>query len=591
MKVRTTVWVDRRVTRSRGVLRVRSTAAFVAAVVLALGACATSASDQPKQQPSTAPVDIERSGVRVTAPVGSVPDGVEVEVVRQRIPNPLSAAGVGGVQSLSRQAARITIDGGRLQPTAPLTIAIQVPEGNASANSLPVGFVLLSEDGALDYVRGRFDPSASAVVAEISHLSWVWPVRFDAGKTVDDAMTALVEATGLETSRPDCVDKSAVVSGESFTVLQPAQAWVCLEAGSGRTLQVDIIANSPVPFKIAANPSPARSQPITDLGDQSVAGAALLRGLRLVDPSEGVIGPGINSRFVFHRPVSSSLSFRSEPGLLVVQILVATLEPVLDSKRLETLGKLECFHGLVDAAQGRRLTLSKAGEITRAFLSCAGELADLTPVGSVLLALLSSAPQAFAGSVLGVVMGFTGEASFAVAIDAQRSGSGGDIIMGPGTAGSYSIGMTGAQAEALGLVRPTEGFCGRWEDVPTSDGTRQWTDFRRDDPDVLDNVFFARSDDGTAPRVVTDRGIRVGSSLAEVEAAYGRNLPKELFYPEGDPYIGVIVFGDRGAMIFGFEVTGPSSALPHIRRSARVETMQIASGRSVEELAYFVGGC
>lgn len=512
--------------------------------------------------------------------------------MRERKLNPTGASGLDGVESLTRLAARITLDDGRLQPSAPLTIAIRVPDGSAPPDDAEVGFVLLSEDGALDYVRGQFDPNASAVVADVPHLSWLWPVKLDVGKVVDQAMTAVLEATGLQTARPDCVDKPATVSGGTYSVVQPAQAWVCLAAAGGRSLQVDVVANSPVPFKIAADPSPSRSQPITELGNQSVAGTALLRGLRLVNPSEGVIGPGIISRFVYDRGVSANLRFRSEPGLLLVQILVATLEPVLDAKKIETLGKLQCFNDLVSTAERRGLTPSTAGDITRAFLSCAGELADLTPVGSVLLALLSAVPQAFAGSVLGVVMEFTGEAKFSVAIEAERSMAGGDMIMRPGSVGSYSIGMTGAQAESLGLVTPTEGFCNRrWEDVPTPDGTRQWTEFRRDDPDTLDNVFFARSDDGTVPRVVTEGGIRIGSTLAEVEAGYGRDLPRGIFYPEGDPYAGVVVFGDSGAMIFGFDPSGPYSAPQQPRTSARVETMQVASGRSVEDLAYFVGGC
>ena len=233
-------------------------------------------------------------------------------------------------------------------------------------------------------------------------------------------MTYVLESTGIATTQPDCTGDEPTIDGNTYSVIQPAQAWVCL-ADSGTGLEVDVVANSPVPFQISSDPTPSSSTPLTDLGDESVVGAAIVRALGLAKANEGLIGPGVDTRFTYDPAGRATLNFRSSPPLLLVQILIATLQPILDAKRIETLGKAKCFHDLVKTAQRSQLNPSTAASLTGAMFSCMGEIVELTPVGAVFLALVSAAPQAFAGSIIGLIGEFTGLGKFRVQIEAAEA--------------------------------------------------------------------------------------------------------------------------------------------------------------------------
>ena len=388
--------------------------------VLLVG-CTEPASEHLDPAPSPERLHVTQSGVTVSANAGAVPPGTDVSIVRQRTPNPVERAEVPGLAALA-PAAEITLDGGNTQPQDPLTVAIAVPRDRVGGRG-PIGVILQSEGGKPEFVPGHYDKRSSKVVVEVSHLSWVWPVQLDVSKLVDEAMTFILQSTGLETERPDCADDEPTIEGNTYSVIQPAQAWLCL-AAEGSDLQVDVFANSPVPFQINSTPRPASSQPITDLGDESTVGAALVRSLGLVKTHEGLIGPGVNTRFTYDGAEATTLDFRSSPPLLLVQIVIATLQPILDAKKIETLGKAKCFHDLVETAQHSRWNASTAASLTAAVMSCAGEVVELTPVGAVILALVSAAPQLFAGSVLGVIEEFTGEGSFRAVIDQQEARAG-----------------------------------------------------------------------------------------------------------------------------------------------------------------------
>ena len=155
----------------------------VAAFSFLLSGCTETApkADAPFASAAPRSFDFADSGVHITAEPGAVPDGAEAAVSRSSTPSPLARLGVPGLRSLA-PAAEITLDGGGTQPLKPLTVAIDVSLSQLRPKS-KIGVVLRSESGDLEFIAGRYDKKASAVVVDVPHLSWVWPVQLDVGKS------------------------------------------------------------------------------------------------------------------------------------------------------------------------------------------------------------------------------------------------------------------------------------------------------------------------------------------------------------------------------------------------------------------------
>lgn len=386
--------------------------------VLAVTLTACTNAEKPDSGPTSEPSSdftFDKSGVRLSADPGVVPTDAQAEVTRERRPNPLARLDVSGLETIA-SAAEITLDDGRTRPSGKLTVAIDVPRAQLRPKRV-LGVVLQTAGDEPEFVRGRLDEQSSAIVVDVPHLSWIWPVQLDVPKMLDSAMTAVQQDSGIATAEPACTESAPTIDGYTYSVVQPAQAWVCLTA-SDTDLQVEVVPNSPVPFLVTAAPSPSSSTPLTDLGDESTGAAVIVRGLGLAESDQGMIAPGIRSRFSFDGARTTTLSFRSEPSLLLLQLLIASLQPILDTNKIETLGKAKCFHDLVQTAEDSQLSVPAAGSLTTAMFSCVGEAVDLTPAGSVVLALVSTAPQTFAGTTVGLIDEFTGQGQFDVAIEA-----------------------------------------------------------------------------------------------------------------------------------------------------------------------------
>ncbi len=94
-----------------------------------------------------------------------MPDGAEAAVSRSRTPSPLARLGVPGLSALA-PAAEISLDGGSIQPLEPLTVAIDVPRSQLRPKSV-IGVVLRSEGGEPEFIAGRYDKKASAIVVDV----------------------------------------------------------------------------------------------------------------------------------------------------------------------------------------------------------------------------------------------------------------------------------------------------------------------------------------------------------------------------------------------------------------------------------------
>ncbi|MGQ0631633.1 MAG: hypothetical protein ACT4P1_11355 [Sporichthyaceae bacterium] len=136
------------------------------------------------------------------------------------------------------------------------------------------------------------------------------------------------------------------------------------------------------------------------------------------------------------------------------------------------------------------------------------------------------------------------------------------LTLAPGVLGPLRVGMSAEQAVGTGLVGrsflPEESSCG--EIYQARDLPGVLADFRSDDPDDLDSLLIRE------PWVATDRGVRVGSSLSELRAAYGADLRTaannygEVFFVEGAA--GRLVFGADNTDVVALIQVAPVGALP-----------------------------
>ncbi len=129
-----------------------------------------------------------------------------------------------------------------------------------------------------------------------------------------------------------------------------------------------------------------------------------------------------------------------------------------------------------------------------------------------------------------------------------------DWAISPGRFGPITVGMTGKQLQKLGYAGPFKdadgSYCGiKWKSTDGFEQTGARLVFQpHSSPDVLSEISLVA--DG-ASRFRTDRGVKVGSTLAAVKAAYGSQLVRmDITYGEEYPVNAYVVFGSAGALTF-----------------------------------------
>jgi len=149
--------------------------------------------------------------------------------------------------------------------------------------------------------------------------------------------------------------------------------------------------------------------------------------------------------------------------------------------------------------------------------------------------------------------------------------------IGPGTFGPINVDMTATVAKATGLAVPQDpgAPCNvQWAAAPSVEALGVHLVFSSD---TLDAVSVGSAQVGTV------EGIHVGSTVADLDAAYGDAL-KQLRYSNAKRTLhGYVVFGPQGALLF--------ELADHTRAVETIAAVRGTSLMDVDEFGYQPQSC
>lgn len=669
----------------------------VAVISTVLVACTIDSEDAASATVGNDGATIRRGGVTVVVPAAAAPRGTRVSLG----PGDGVAEAIVDHGRVLADPVTVELDADR-QPTAPVSVSFPVNRGRLVALpgvevSATLVLALRSKDGGpVDLVPARWDESAQAVVAEVPHLSELWPIQIDAAAILDEVKSAFLQTLEIKFPKPKCVGDPAKIAGATYRVSSPDIAWICLQEQYGK-LRADISPNSGVGYRITSSPA-GEIQMSSDLNFSSALLSALL--INLHARKAGVVLPGVRSSFIFDDVQGDGrLSFRQHDMVVLLRILGAVLDTALggigDLRWVDALAKGDCLQKVVVA--GEALEAQRSAEvisgIVRGFFACADGFAKIPGPQRVVLAVFATAPGLVSTLQIELLNLITSRTEYEVGISREApdstsdggadggadSGSGqerenivsicdrsdfaedlktkrsdikvdfcrsgwavvsdptalGDTsrilrwaagrwtlvtwlpslkcqqelrdlgaperlaemtapcerkvetfrVISPGRLGSLRVGMSPETAEADGLVeRATEEVCGvLWD--PTEGVSEQGVhlEFRAGDQ-ALDSIDVWHEDGKAVPSIHTSAGIKIGTSVARIEAVYGDRAKRRTFEGEGGEYSAYVIFGDAGALMLNVGRTENGLG-------DRVVAMHAVRGTSFADLQHFVGGC
>jgi hypothetical protein len=314
---------------------------------------------------------------------------------------------------------RIELDNGAVQPTRPITVAFNldpvVVQRQLSTGREPM--VLLSQpDGVADVVPAQWNPSEQTLVAQVPHLSLVWPAFFDVGgfsKWIGDGIKRVL---GQTMPKPKCVGKTVdrATQSDYVTLVTDDVAWSCLgverHAQEGN-LRVELHPNSPYVWRVSTTPNfMARS--VTGMDESNYpAGALYTQLLNQSNDSETFLAPGMTLSLEFGQydrgPDSGSLQY--DETLYVVGLLGYAVSWALEKfspgkymEMVENLQVIECLNGLSTAPDVTR-DAGALGDTVKSVVGCVGLVG-----GETAKAIFSFIAGGLGAAVLGPMLSLVG---------------------------------------------------------------------------------------------------------------------------------------------------------------------------------------
>lgn len=391
-----------------------------AVVVLLVSLLVYHSTISPARTVGTDGLTLKVGKATIVIPADAVPEGTEVTATLAEVKAPQSVSGFEQFKVLSRPLS-IHFTGG-LQPRKPLRVSF--PVGNGQRDE---GYALLldGKGESADLVEAGYDAKTKSITGTVPHLSFIWPISVDfnaLGKTVSDVV---LQSTGIESARPDCVDKPATVNGVKYSAISPAQLWVCVK-NEGGALVVESSPNSALAFKTSSTQTVAGKKQVTGVDLATAFAVAAADRIERLNGNQAITAPGSTAKFNYSgTPPNFQLKYSQLPAMQLMSILANTIDVVakdLDGKVFERMGELKCMADIVPPGldAGKGLSAPVVAGISKAFFSCVGPvLGDLPGPQRVALTMISAVPQAFTGTFLGLLNEVTGAGRFAVDIDAE----------------------------------------------------------------------------------------------------------------------------------------------------------------------------
>jgi hypothetical protein len=194
---------------------------------------------------------LELPGVLLLVPGGAVAHQTAAHLAMDG-PDLLASLPSEAAAMLQPVGRQVTADLSGSQPSVPLALQLDVPEGVD-----PAQLVLLSRhNDRSESMTGRYDPTTRRFTAQLAHLSEFRLVRVDPAKVIEGAekvLAVLFGATGIAGTRPDCAGRTATLpDGRGVRVdgLRDAdQVWPCVTVRDDRVV-VTVHSGSAVPWRV-----------------------------------------------------------------------------------------------------------------------------------------------------------------------------------------------------------------------------------------------------------------------------------------------------------------------------------------------------
>jgi hypothetical protein len=326
-------------------------------------------------------------GVSVSGAPDAAPNGtpVRAQLVTHDLPD-----AIGGFADPVGTGLDITLGDG-IQPASPLTIrfAPDVVAGWGSAadsasDLTPVVFTSKADGPGVELADARLLPDGSVVVTA-DHLSWVQPALASISGFSDWLGEQVLTFMQVRSERPDCVGQEVEELGWEFSAIPNQLFWPCVRETAGG-LEVTFTNNSPEVWLVESDQA-TPGLPIT----LSITGATVAATARqgidqtttapLIPPDGAVrfVANGQADEIVFHASLNTWLT--------IVNASVSALSGFIPAKKLEALGKAQCFLDLVSSGVNASQTVADAayGGLASKVLGCVG-----TVVGALAGKLISA---------------------------------------------------------------------------------------------------------------------------------------------------------------------------------------------------------
>ncbi|MFI8694244.1 hypothetical protein [Dietzia maris] len=266
--------------------------------------------------------------IRVAVPFGAAPEGTEVRVRVVYDRAKLGIGELGGLLVGTGLTADINLDGGAVQPTAPVIVEIFDPTEELGGDPVLASTL---EGGRYEPLRTTSWSDGNRVIhrAEMDHLTPVMFFGVDLGGLVGGVRRAWDSMMG-RSERPDCVGKTVTVGGrdysagtalrvegERFTGEMSDAVWPCLEVGPDGNMVVTLQNNNPVGWAVHSEPRPVNAWAAGTAIDDLVSGVAA-HAMTDLTRTQGFILPNMTTHLSYDRPARFiGLEQDPLPGLLM----------------------------------------------------------------------------------------------------------------------------------------------------------------------------------------------------------------------------------------------------------------------------------
>jgi|GEM_PF-2408740 len=351
------------------------------------------------------------SGAPGVAPIGTT---VRAKLVEHDLPE-----GISGFAEPVGPGLEVTLGEG-IQPASPLIITF-APDVVSSWDSapdatdhlVPVVFTSKVEGPGMELADAHLLPDGSVEVTA-DHLSPFQPALASISGFADWLDEQVLIFAQVRSERPDCVDQRAEDLGWEFSAVPNQLFWPCADETTGG-LEVTFTNNSPEVWLVESDQATPELPSTLSITGATIAAVAR-QGIDQTTttplvPPDGVVTFQVHDQ---EGPVVFDASLNKT--LTITNAFVSGVSVILPSKKLEALGRAECFLDVVSTGltASEKLEDAAYGGLSGTIIRCVGDAVG--GLGGTLISAVGAIPGAGTAALDTVVRGLTGRDEFSITL-------------------------------------------------------------------------------------------------------------------------------------------------------------------------------